>query len=218
MLFTYSGVRPLPYAPGVEESKVPRSHVLHDHAPDLPGLVTVVGGKLTTFRQLAEDAVDDIFARLGRKALKCVTASLPLPGAAGDHEECRRHLVSRGLSQRSADRFVTLYGGRSVEVLADAGGDAALTAVLHEGTGAIRAELVFAVRHELARTLTDVLARRLLLAFEPGHGRECVDEAVSLLGELLGWDAERRAAEVAEYEQWLTRLAVPVAATVGVTP
>ena len=196
----------------------PRSYVLHDHAPDLPGLVTVVGGKLTTYRQLAEDAVDDVFERLGRQAPKCVTASLPLPGAAGDHEECRSYLVSRGISEKSADRLVALYGGRSVEVLAEAGGDAALTKVLHEATGAIGAELVFAVRHELARTLTDVLARRALLAFEPGHGRECVDEAVSLLGEELGWDADRRAAEVAEYEQWLTRLAVPAAAAVGDAP
>ena len=77
VLYTYSGVRPLPYAPGVKESSVPRTHVLHDHGPELKGLVTVVGGKLTTYRQLAQDAVDDVYRRLGRKAPKCVTARLP---------------------------------------------------------------------------------------------------------------------------------------------
>jgi glycerol-3-phosphate dehydrogenase len=209
VLFTYSGVRPLPYAPDVDEAEVPRSHVLHDHAPDLPGLVTVVGGKLTTYRQLAEDAVDDVFRRLGRKPVKCVTAHLPLPGASGDLAEARAFLLARGLSARSADRLVALYGGRAPDVLAEDGGDTKLSAVLHEPTGAVVAELLFAVRREMARTLTDVLARRVLLAFEPGHGRESVQLAVTVLGDELGWDDEQRQAEVAEYERWLSRLAVP---------
>ena len=65
VLYTFSGVRPLPYVPDKAESAVPRSHVLHDHGDSgLPGLVTIVGGKLTTYRQLAEDTVDDAFSRL----------------------------------------------------------------------------------------------------------------------------------------------------------
>ncbi len=209
VLFTYSGVRPLPYAPGVEEWEVPRSHVLHDHAPDLPNLVTVVGGKLTTYRQLAEDAVDDVFRRLGRKAPACVTADLPFPGAAGDLDEVRRSLVAHGVSDLTAGRLLTIYGSRAVGVLAEADDDPALLEVLHPATGAIGAELVFAVRHELARTLTDVLARRVLLAFEPGHGLEVVERAVALLGDRLDWDADRRKAEVEEYVAWLDHLAVP---------
>ena len=209
VLFTYSGVRPLPYAPGVEERKIPRSHVLHDHAPDLPGLVSVVGGKLTTYRQLAQDAVDDVFKRLGRKSPRCVTASLPLPGAVGDLGDARRFLVASGLTERTADRLIALYGGRSLDVLAEAQHDDQLLEVLHEGTGAIGAELLFAVRREFARTLTDVLARRVLLAFEPGHGLEVAERAARMLGERLGWDADQQAAELAEYHDWLTRLAVP---------
>ncbi|WP_334172760.1 glycerol-3-phosphate dehydrogenase [Sinomonas sp.] len=209
VLFTYSGVRPLPYAPDVEEWEVPRSHVLHDHAPDLPGLITVVGGKLTTYRQLAEDAVDDVFRRLGRRSPKCVTASLPLPGAAGDAEEARTYLLGRGLSGKTAGRLLALYGSRAVDVLAEADDDPSLAEVLHQGTGAIAAELVFAVRHEFARTLTDVLARRMLLAFEPDHGNAVAEAAAEILGARLGWDAQRQGSEVAEYRQWLTRLAVP---------
>jgi glycerol-3-phosphate dehydrogenase len=215
VLFTYSGVRPLPYAPDVEEWEIPRSHVLHDHAPDLPGLVTVVGGKLTTYRQLAQDAVDDAFRRLGRPSPRCATANLPLPGAVGDPADARGFLFGRGLSKRSADRLLALYGGRSVAVVAEVGDETALLSVLHGGTGAIAAELLFAVRHEFARTLTDVLARRLLLAFEPGHGLESVDRAVEIIGDELGWSLERRAAEVAEYREWLTRLAVPSGAPAG---
>ncbi|TDL40144.1 glycerol-3-phosphate dehydrogenase [Kocuria rosea] len=209
VLFTYSGVRPLPYAPDVDEWEIPRSHVLHDHAPDLPGLVTVVGGKLTTYRQLAEEAVDETFDRLGRKSPRCVTANLPLPGVVGDLDDVRRFLVGRGLGEPTVGRLVALYGGRALDVLAEGEHDAALLEVLHEDTGALGAELLFAVRHEFARTLTDVLARRVLLAFEPGHGLEVAGRAAALLGERLGWDRDRQAAELDEYRRWLTHLAVP---------
>ena len=209
VLFTYSGVRPLPYAPGVEEKEVPRSHVLHDHAPELSGLVTVVGGKLTTYRQLAEDAVDDVFRRLGRRGPDCVTAGLPLPGAVGDQAAVARYLRERGLGHRTADRLLALYGGRAVDVVREADADPGMLEVVHEPTGTIAAQLVFAVRHELARTLTDVLARRVLLAFEPGHGLESLDRAAEVLAQDLGWAPERAAAEAEEYREWLTRLAVP---------
>lgn len=216
VLFTYSGVRPLPYAPGIEEWEVPRTHVLHDHAPDLDGLVTVVGGKLTTYRQLAEEAVDGVFTRLGRPSPRCATANLPLPGVVGDFEAVRRFLGRRGLSNRSAERLLSRYGGRAVDVVVEAEGDDDLLRVVHEPTGAIGAELVFALRHELARTLTDVLARRVLLAFEPGHGLESLDAILAVLATREGWDEARVAAEVAEYRTWLTRLAVPGRSTVAV--
>lgn len=210
VIFTYSGVRPLPYAPDVEEWEIPRNHVLHDHAPDIPGLLTVVGGKLTTYRQLAQDAVDDVFKRLGRKAPKCVTAHLPLPGAVGDLEQVRAFLTAQvSLSEQTANRLAALYGGRALDVVREAAEDSSLLEVLHPATGAIGAELVFAVRHEFACSLTDVLARRMLLAFQPGHGREVAERAAAVLGELLGWEAERRTRELAEYDEWLTRLAVP---------
>ena len=209
VLFTFSGVRPLPYAPGVVEAKIPRSHVLHDHGPSLPGLVTVVGGKLTTFRQLAQDAVDDAFRRLGRKGQPCITARQPFPGAGFDKTQLRRELSGEGLSERSVERLIDLYGGRAAAVVAEAKSDRDLLKVVHKATGAIGAEMVFAMRHEFARTLADVLARRVLLAFQPGHGLESAGAIADLIGERFGWDQERRAAEVAGYEAWLSHLAVP---------
>ncbi len=209
VLYTFSGVRPLPYAPGVVEAKIPRSHVLHDHAPDLPGLVTVVGGKLTTFRQLAEDAVDDVYRRLGRKAPPCTTAKLPFPGAVFDAAATRQHLLQSGLSAKSAGRLLSLYGGRSRDVVGEAKNDPELLGVVHEGSGAIAAELLFALRHEFARTLADVMARRTLLAFEPGHGLESIEAIAALVGSRMGWDAARRAAEIEDYRNWLSHLAVP---------
>jgi glycerol-3-phosphate dehydrogenase len=209
VLYTFSGVRPLPYAPDKSESAVPRTHVLHEHGAGLEGVITVVGGKLTTYRQLAQDAVDDAFTRLGRKAPKCVTRNLPFPGALDDPAPLHADLVAAGVSGRTADRLLSLYGRRAVNVVAEAGGDPELLEVFDEGSGAIGAELLFAVRREFAVTLADVFARRLLLAFEKDHGLGSVERAAALLGERLGWDEARRKQEIEGYRHWLDHLAVP---------
>ena len=181
VLYTYSGVRPLPYAPDKKESDVPRTHVLHEHGGDLAGLITVVGGKLTTYRQLAEDAVDDAFKRLGRKAPRCVTRSLPFPGALADPRR------SAPTWSRRACRSAPRTGCSSSTAVGPPTWSRSTIrscwAEFDPGTGAIGAELVFAVRHDFARTLADVLARRLLLAFEPGHGLESVERAAEILAE-----------------------------------
>ncbi len=218
VLFTYSGVRPLPYAPDVPEWEVPRSHVLHDHAPSVPGLITVVGGKLTTYRQLAQDAVDDTFARLGRTAPPCTTADEALPGQIDNPAALVAQLQSAGFSGRTAARLVNRYGARATDVTALAASDTSLAQVIDEQTGAIAAEVVFSVREEFAVTLTDVLARRLLLAFEPGHGSAATARSVELLSAELGWDADEQQAQVREYQEWVARLAVPHAESSTHTP
>ena len=209
VLYTFSGVRPLPYAPGVVEAKIPRSHVLHDHAPSLPGLVTVVGGKLTTFRQLAEEAVDDVFRRLGRKSPACLTAKQAFPGAKFDANWLKHHLLGLGLMEKTVARLIGLYGSRAQRVAAEAEADPSLLQVVHEPTGAIGAEMLFAMRHEFAASLADVMARRTLLAFAPGHGLESVSTIADLLARHFGWDSVRRASEIRGYEVWLSHLAVP---------
>ena len=211
VLYTLSGVRPLPYQPGVPESKVTRSHVLHDHRDSgLPGLVSVVGGKLTTYRQLAEDAVDDVLRRLGRPVTPCRTRDRVLLGASGyDGERLLRQLVARGAPAAVAARLAATYGVVAREVWSLAELDPALAEVVHLPSGLIAAELVHAVARERAQTLSDVLARRVLLAFEPGHGVDALGIIVDIVGGRLGWNAERRAAEVQAYLDWLGHLAVP---------
>lgn len=209
VLYCFSGVRPLPYAPGIVEAKIPRSHVLHDHAPSLPGLITVVGGKLTTFRQLAEDAVDEVVRRLGRKVPRCRTATAMLPGADFEAQALSAFLLGFGLSPKSAGRLMALYGGRARDLVEEARKDPSLLEVVHEETGAIAAEMVFAMRCEFATSLSDVMARRVLLAFAPGHGLESVDNVTAILARHFGWNDARCRAEVRGYEAWLSHLAVP---------
>lgn len=209
--YTYSGVRPLPYAPDKAESSVQRTHVLYDHTPHgLPGLITVVGGKLTTFRQLAEEAVDLILRATGKPGAKTHTRERRLPGAIGpDLKATEAVLLADGVHQRTAVRLAYLYGGRALDVWALTKSDRRLAQLIDPAAGAIAAEIVFVVREEFALTLTDVMARRVLLAFESTHGRDAVPAAVALMAECLGWDAQRTAQEVAGYETWLGHLAIP---------
>ncbi len=212
ILYTYSGVRPLPYAPDVPEWKVPRSHVLADHAAEgARGLISVIGGKLTTYRQLAEDVVDTAERTLRGRVSKPVSKNAPFPGAQTD--DLDGYLATLAADSRtdaaSAARLGALYGTRADDVLRLVDAEPALAEKFDPGSDAIAAELIFAVTEELAQTLTDVFARRILLAFEPGHGLQGVERAADIIGERLGWSAERAAAEIDEYRAWLDHLRVP---------
>lgn len=212
VLFTYSGVRPLPYRPGVPEWRVPRSHILHDHAKEgRRNLVSAISGKLTTYRQLAEDAVDLAQKALGRKVTRSPTRDLAFPGArAADLREFAAEFARTvRLDKEVAERLVNLYGTRAQEIAALAEQEPGLATRLSDDPALIGAEIAFVVDTEFAKTLTDVMARRTLLAFRPGHGREFQAAVVDLLAERLGWTAEERAAQIEEYDRWLDRLAVP---------
>ncbi|MEY4411408.1 MAG: hypothetical protein RLZ69_982, partial [Actinomycetota bacterium] len=76
-------------------------------------------------------------------------------------------------------------------------------------SAAIAAELIFAVESEFAETLADVMARRILLAFEPGHGLAGADRAAAILGERLGWNTAKIKVEVDGYKRWLDHLRIP---------
>lgn len=211
-LYTYSGVRPLPHVPDVSEGSVPRSHIVHDHAPETRGLLSIVGGKLTTYRNLAEQAVDATFRKLGRRPPRCTTRHRPFPGAnVSDLETFRESFVAQsGLPAATAKRLVGIYGVRAVDVLRICADRPELLEPFDEQSGAIGAELVFAAENEFARTLSDVLMRRTMIGLEPGQGLGSVERAAEILGEHLGWDSGRRSAEVEAYRQYLRRFEVPV--------
>jgi glycerol-3-phosphate dehydrogenase len=214
IIYTYSGVRPLPYNPGLSEWKVPRSHIVLDHAKTgHPGLHSIVGGKLTTYRQLAEDSVDLLVKQLGKGAKKPVSKKSMFPGAqttdlAAFEAEFKKNGV---LDADTSTRLLALYGTRAASILELVKADAELGERFDPASGAIAAELIFAVDQEFAETLADVFARRILLAFEPGHGLAGVPRAAEILGKHLSWNKARQASEIAEYKKWLDHLRVPAA-------
>lgn len=220
VLYTYSGVRPLPYAPGVAEWKIPRSHIVLDHASTgYPGLLSIVGGKLTTYRQLAEDATDDVVKQLGRGAKHPVSKHSPFPGAdVADLAAFEKEFMQSTLVEKdSLARLFSLYGVRAQQVLDLVVAKPELAERFDPQSSAIAAELIFAVESEFAETLTDVFARRILLAFEPGHGLEGASRAAHILGKQLGWTAKTRQAQEQGYKLWLDHLRVPEHAAVTVS-
>lgn len=208
VLFTYAGVRPLPYAPEGKEGSITRSHVVHDHEPELRGLVSLVGGKITTYRELAQETVDAVFEKLGRKPPKCRTAKIPLPGATVEHFESFADVfaATSGLDEATARRLVRVYGTRAVEVVELADDDPTLRARLTPETKAIGAEVVFAFRHELARTLEDVLMRRTMVGLEPSCGVGADRTAADIAVRYLGWDEERAEREVHAFRAYVKQL------------
>jgi glycerol-3-phosphate dehydrogenase len=217
VLFTYAGVRPLPYAPEGKEGAITRSHIVHDHEPELRGLLSLVGGKITTYRQLAQETVDDVFEKLGRKSPKCRTADIPLPGAtAQDFESfADAFAATSGLPETAARRLVHIYGTRAVEVMDLADDDPLLRAPVTPETQAIGAEVVFGFRHELAATLADVLMRRTMAGLEPGCGVGVDRAAADIAMRHLCWDEDRAESEVRDFRAYVKRFRAPVELTVA---
>ncbi len=152
LLGTYSGLRPLLDTGGSSTADISRKHAVLTAAD---GLVTVVGGKLTTYRRMAEDALDAALAARGMTAATCRTADLALVGA-GDvaPDKLPTHIVRR-------------YGAEAPDVVAAAGGDPALLAPVADGVDTTAAEFRFAVTHELALDESDLLDRRTRVALDP---------------------------------------------------
>jgi glycerol-3-phosphate dehydrogenase len=201
VLYTYAGVRPLPSAPNGDESAITRNHVIKDHAPEVEGLLSIVGGKITTYRRLAEETVDAAVKKLGRKVDKCRTHQHPLPGGtayafAGFRERFR---ATSGLPVESADRLLRIYGTRAAEALDYADGAPELREPFDPDSGAIGAEVVFSLRTELAETLADVVARRTLVGYGGHVGLEAIDAAAEIAVRYAGWSDERAEREVTAY-------------------
>ena len=207
ILYTYSGVRPLPYLSKADPSSVTRRHFIRDHAPALAGFVSIVGGKLTTYRNLSEQVVDLIFRKLKRKSPPCKTAQVKLPGAMSEEFAafCRRFKAGSGLTAASAERLLRIYGTRASEVVEMATEDSELRQPFNPATGAIGAEVLFSFQREMAETLTDCLMRRTMIGLDASVGLDAVEAAARIAQKYLGWDERRAAREINEYRKYVSR-------------
>ncbi len=206
VLYTYSGIRPLPYQTNGAEGAISRRHFINDHAPTVENFFSVVGGKLTTYRNLSEQAVDATYGKLRRTVPHAQTGREPLPGAASSYGALVERLqAEEGLSHRSADHLARVYGSRSLEVLELAGDDPKLRAVFSPETGAIGAEILLAFQREMAETLADALLRRTMVGIGSAVGVGADEAAARIACAYLGWDDQRATREVAEYREYITR-------------
>ena len=207
LLGAYAGLRPLlAAAPGQHGSAAATTSALsRDHTvlEQPAGLITVVGGKYTTYRVMARDAVDASARALGRPLPPSPTAALPLVGAAGWRvvaNQLPRLAAEFAVEAAQLDRMLHRYGDELPAVLAPILADPELATPIPGTEGYLPVEFRYAASHEGAVRLADVLARRTRLAIErPDGGAGAAERVAALVGPLLGWDAARQAREAAGY-------------------
>lgn len=200
---TYAGLRPLVFELGVKESEVSREHEIFV-SPS--GLFSIAGGKLTTYRSMAEEMMDKVSDVLhyvyGMKAV--FDSGSPFDLLDGAFEEKYRMAMLKEL-EASVDRDIAehllfFYGSGYREVLQRAKGDPALLARIKEGQPYVWADVRMAVESGCALHLDDILARRMHLIFEdPEQGLDVAEKVAQMAGSLLGWSADRLSQEVANY-------------------
>jgi glycerol-3-phosphate dehydrogenase len=199
---TYAGYRPLVAEESAEATtQVSREHIVFH---PVPGLVAIAGGKYTTYRVMAADAVDAAVADLDEDSIPASsTADIPLVGAVGftDLWADRASLAERwDLPVETVERLLRRHGSRVSEVFDVLDADPSLRAPLPPEGRHLAAEAVVAVTSQGALDLEDVLVRRLRITPEsPDHGRAAATAVAPLIAPLLGWDEARVAAEIAAY-------------------
>lgn len=178
------------------------AEILDHEREGAPGALTVVGVKYTTARATAERAVDVALSRLGKHGARCETARHVLPGASiADHEALAietEHRLGVAFDDRTRAHLTGVYGARCVQVIEIAASDGALLARLGAQTAAIGAEVVYAIRHEAARHLDDVLMRRCAIGSGRWPGDDVAVRAADIAARELGWTAAQRNEEIEE--------------------
>lgn len=196
----YAGLRPLLSGESESTSQLSREHTV---ASPVPGLVVVAGGKYTTYRVMARDAVDAAVHGLGRSVPRSCTERIPLAGAEGYTALWNRRRVladQSGLHVARVEHLLRRYGSLVHEVLDLIRADPALGRPLTGADDHLRAEITYAAKCEGARHLEDVLTRRTRISIEEfDRGLAAAGEAADLLGAALGWTREQRDREVEHY-------------------
>lgn len=204
----WAGIRPL--SASVKETGTDPASLSREHSIETSpgGVVTVSGGKLTTYRSMAVEVVDAVERALGRTVTAPVTQSLLLPGGAlGPTDGVVNATASRVGSPGIARRLVRAYGDRWPAVLAYAESDPSLAQPLVDGLPYVGAEVRYAAEQEMACTVADVLMRRMQLAFETRDaGRSAAPRVAALLAPLRGWDDAALRAAVEAYEAEAARV------------
>ncbi|MDN5571126.1 MAG: glycerol-3-phosphate dehydrogenase/oxidase [Propionibacteriaceae bacterium] len=200
---TYAGLRPLLQPVGSDEAKSAKVSREHTTLEAAPGLTVIAGGKYTTYRVMAADAVDVALGQARAKQLPSITKDVPLLGADGYSAYARRAdpLASQyGWTSDMVADLLDRYGSELPALLALVDTDPSLGQPLGASEWYLRADVAFACRYEGALHLEDILIQRIRLnSTSPDRGASAVDEVAEIAAPLLGWDEARTEAEKANY-------------------
>lgn len=196
----YAGLRPLLWGESEDTSQLSREHAVSVTAA---GLITIAGGKYTTYRVMAQDTVDTAAHGLDEKVPDSVTATVPIVGGAGYKAMWnQRHdlAAGSGLHVARIEHLLQRHGTLVTEVLDLLAQRPELATALPRADDYLEVEIVYAASHEGALHLEDVLARRTRISIESwDRGLEAAPVVARLMGEVLGWDDDTRARELEHY-------------------
>lgn len=197
----YAGLRPLLAGESDSTAKLSREHVV---AHPVPGLVVVAGGKYTTYRVMAKDAIDEAVRSMDQNAPASCTETIPLLGAEGYRAAWNsRHRMAKaaGIHVSRVEHLLGRYGSLARDVLALLTADKELARPLPGADDYLAAEVVYATTHEGARHVEDVLTRRTRISIESwDRGVAAAPIVAALMAPLLGWSEAQAEREVASYQ------------------
>ncbi len=202
VISAWAGYRPLISPAGADgaTSKLSRTHIVNDGPA---GMITITGGKLTSYRRMAQDTIDHLDKRLGRPASH-PTEKMALDGADG-------HEAGAAVIKRAAERYdwgddvaarLSEYGSEADALLALIADDESLARIVAPELPYVMAEVAYACQSEMAMTLADVLARRLHLNFEDwSRGVQPAPQVAQVMARMLGWNAAETERQVEQYKE-----------------
>ncbi|HVQ84183.1 MAG TPA: glycerol-3-phosphate dehydrogenase/oxidase [Mycobacterium sp.] len=196
----YAGLRPLLAGESEETSKLSREHAV---AVPAPGLVAIAGGKYTTYRVMAADAIDAAAQFIPTRVAPSITEKVSLLGADGYFalvNQAEHVAALKGLHAHRVRHLLDRYGSLIGDVLASAAENSGLLSAIKEAPGYLKVEALYAVTAEGALHLEDILARRMRISIEYSHrGVDCAREVAEVVAPALGWTAADVEREVANY-------------------
>jgi glycerol-3-phosphate dehydrogenase len=208
ILYTYAGIRPLAFS-GARESKISRKHRVIKEGRN-KRIITIAGGKLTTYRKMAKDVMDAACETLGKRSI-CITDKKPLAGglpmAYDDYlKEAVPELSARHkVNAETVSHLIQLYGSRAERVLDLVVMDPALGEAISPESRDIYAQVVYSVMEEGAKTLSDIILRRMPLGMTGTRGTKQAEKIAEIAGKELKWSREEELHYVDDYKKELLK-------------
>ena len=209
VIYSLAGIRPLPVTDGdTEEAEITHSHVIFDHEEDgLANLFSIIGGKLTTYRSLAQETVDLVYEKLHLESPECQTSEKPSWGGGMSEihhylrDNARSHAQKYGLTEEQVAYLISIYGSQFRRVLELANELPELKERICKNNLDIKAQIIFSIENELPRTLADIFLRRTGIGTGACRGLDCAETGAVLMGKYWGWNRKRIKNEVEDYRR-----------------
>jgi glycerol-3-phosphate dehydrogenase len=200
--YAYAGVRPLPRQEKGPESAITRKHIIRHHKKQAKGLFSVLGGKITTYRNLSEKLVNKLARKAVSRTGPCQTKSLPLPGGNRLDDTHARLCEFEFLSGECIARLLRIYGSRSLDIAMLAREREELAQLLGADRSVLAAEIAFVMHNEFGRSLIDIVHRRIMTGLSADQGESINIEVAKIAAREARWDARETQSQLTSLRRY----------------